>query len=61
MDKENLIKIEQDFLSNGFSKEDSSEDLGWILLKDKIDDLQEVIAFVKEKDYGIPLQFTNYR
>lgn len=25
------------------------------------DTLQEVIAFLKEKDYGLPLQFTNYR
>lgn len=25
------------------------------------DELQTVITFVKEKDYGIPLQFTNYR
>ncbi len=27
----------------------------------KRDVLQEVIAFLKGKDYGIPLQFTNYR
>jgi len=27
----------------------------------KRDILQEVIAFLKDKDYGIPLQFTNYR
>jgi len=25
------------------------------------DELQNVIAFLKQKDYGIPLQFTNYR
>ena len=25
------------------------------------DELQAVIAFLKEQDYGIPLQFTNYR
>ena len=25
------------------------------------DTLQEVIAFLKEKDYGLPLQFVNYR
>ncbi len=25
------------------------------------DELQSVIAFLKDKDYGIPLQFTNYR
>lgn len=25
------------------------------------DELQTVIAFLKEQDYGIPLQFTNYR
>jgi hypothetical protein len=25
------------------------------------DELQAVIAFLKEKDFGIPLQFTNYR
>jgi len=25
------------------------------------DDLQSVIAFLKEKDYSIPLQFDNYR
>lgn len=25
------------------------------------DQLQEVISFLKEQDYGIPLQFTNYR
>lgn len=27
----------------------------------KRDDLQEVITFLKSQDYGIPLQFTNYR
>lgn len=27
----------------------------------KRDALQEVIAFLKEKDYGLPLQFENYR
>lgn len=27
----------------------------------KRDELQDVIAFLKAKDYGIPLQFTNYR
>ena len=27
----------------------------------KRDDLQTVIAFVKGEDFGIPLQFTNYR
>lgn len=27
----------------------------------KRDDLQEVISFLKSKDYEIPLQFTNYR
>lgn len=27
----------------------------------KIDTLQEVIAFLKEQDYGQPLQFVNYR
>ncbi len=25
------------------------------------DELQQVIAFLKEQDYGIPLQYTNYR
>jgi hypothetical protein len=25
------------------------------------DELQDVIAFLKEQDYGIPLQYTNYR
>jgi uncharacterized protein YajQ (UPF0234 family) len=25
------------------------------------DDLQKAIALIKENDYGIPLQFTNYR
>jgi len=25
------------------------------------DELQQVIAFIKEQDYGIPRQFTNYR
>jgi len=27
----------------------------------KRDELQSVIAFLKEQDYGIPLQYTNYR
>ena len=27
----------------------------------KKDDLQDVINMIKEKDYPIPLQFTNYR
>ena len=25
------------------------------------DDLQRAMALIKENDYGIPLQFTNYR
>jgi len=25
------------------------------------DELQSVIAFLKDQDYGIPLQYTNYR
>ncbi|HUK55824.1 MAG TPA: YajQ family cyclic di-GMP-binding protein [Nitrospiria bacterium] len=31
-----------------------------VLSKDK-DELQTVIAFLKGKDFGLPLQFTNYR
>jgi len=31
-----------------------------VLSKSK-DELQAVIAFLREKDFGIPLQFTNYR
>ena len=27
----------------------------------KIDDLQEIIGMLKEKDFGLPLQFENYR
>jgi uncharacterized protein YajQ (UPF0234 family) len=27
----------------------------------KKDDLQDVIQAVKDRDFGIPLQFTNYR
>jgi hypothetical protein len=27
----------------------------------KIDDLQKVIEMLKEKDFGLPLQFENYR
>ena len=27
----------------------------------KIDDLQSVIAFLKEKDYGLDLQYINFR
>lgn len=27
----------------------------------KIDELQQVIAMLKEKDFGLPLQFVNYR
>ncbi len=27
----------------------------------KRDDLQEVISFLRDQDYGLPLQFTNYR
>ena len=28
---------------------------------DKRDELQAVIAFLREQDYGVPLQYTNYR
>ena len=27
----------------------------------KRDELQAVIAFLREQDYGVPLQYTNYR
>ncbi|MCC6128556.1 MAG: DUF520 family protein, partial [Acidobacteria bacterium] len=27
----------------------------------KKDDLQSVISLIREKDFGLPLQFTNYR
>ncbi|MCU7885943.1 MAG: DUF520 family protein, partial [Candidatus Thiodiazotropha sp. (ex Lucinoma annulata)] len=27
----------------------------------KRDDLQQVIAFIRDKDYGLPLQYQNFR
>ena len=62
IDQETAKKISKDIRDEGFKKVQVSiqgEELR--VTSPSRDTLQEVIAFVKSRDYGMELQFGNYR
>lgn len=62
IDQETAKKISKDIRDGGFKKVQASiqgEELR--VTSPSRDTLQEVMAFVKSKDYGLELQFGNYR
>ena len=61
IDKETAGKINKDIKAQKLKVKVTIEGDKLRVSGPKLDTLQEVIAFLKEKDYGQPLQFTNYR
>ena len=61
IDKETCKKISKDIKAEKFKAKVTIEDNKLRVTSAKRDILQEIIAFLKEKDYGQPLQYTNYR
>jgi len=63
IDKETAKKITKDIKASGLKVQPSIMEDQVRVTGKKIDDLQEVIAFLKSKqgDYGLPLQFVNMK
>lgn len=61
IDKESCKKIVKDIKDTKLKVVPAQMDDIVRVTAKKIDDLQEVIAFLRSKDYGIPLQFTNMK
>ena len=61
IDKETAGKINKDIKATKLKVKVTIEGDKLRVSRPKLDTLQEVIAFLKEQDYGQPLQFTNYR
>lgn len=61
IDKETAGKINKDIKSTKLKVKVTIEGDKLRVSGPKIDTLQEVIAFLKDQDYGQPLQFVNYR
>lgn len=61
IDKETASKINKDIKATKLKVKVTIEGDKLRVSGPKRDTLQEVIAFLKEQDYGQPLQFTNYR
>lgn len=61
LDKDMASKINKDIKAKKFKVKDQIEGDKLRVTSASRDTLQEVIAFVKEQSYDIPLQFTNYR
>lgn len=61
IDKETASKINKDIKATKLKVKVTIEGDKLRVSGPKLDTLQEVIAFLKEQDYGQPLQFTNYR
>lgn len=61
IDKETAGKINKDIKSTKLKVKVTIEGDKLRVSGPKRDTLQEVIAFLKDQDYGQPLQFTNYR
>ena len=61
IDRETASKINKDIKGTKLKVKVTIEGDKLRVSSSKIDTLQEVIAFVKEQDYGQPLQFVNYR
>jgi len=61
IDQEISRKINKDIKDQKFKAKVQIEGDKLRVFSPKRDILQEIIAFLKQQDYGIPLQFTNYR
>jgi len=61
IDKETASKINKDIKAQKFKVKVQIEGDKLRVSSPSRDALQEVIAFLKEKDYGQPLQYNNYR
>lgn len=61
IDKENAGKINKSIKSKKFKVKTQIEGEKIRVSSPKRDTLQEVISYLKEQDFGIPLQFVNYR
>ena len=61
IDKETAGKINKDIKATKLKVKVTIEGDKLRVSGPKIDTLQEVIAFLKDQDYGQPLQFVNYR
>jgi uncharacterized protein YajQ (UPF0234 family) len=61
IDAETARKINKDVKAEKFKAQVQIEGDKLRVSSPKKDVLQDVIAFVKSKDYGVPLQFVNYR
>ena len=61
IDRDTAAKINKDIKAKKLKVKVTIEEDKVRVSGPKIDTLQEVIAFLKEEDYGRPLQFVNYR
>jgi uncharacterized protein YajQ (UPF0234 family) len=61
IDRDTASKINKDIKAQKLKVKVTIEEDKVRVSGPKIDILQEVIAFLKEQDYGRPLQFVNYR
>jgi uncharacterized protein YajQ (UPF0234 family) len=61
IDRDTAGKINKDIKAQKLKVKVTIEEDTLRVTGPKIDTLQEVIAFLKEKDYGQPLQYVNYR
>ena len=61
LDKETASKINKEIKANKFKVKTQIEGDKIRVFSPKRDTLQDVIAFLKQKDFGLPLQFVNYR
>ncbi|MGN0301512.1 MAG: YajQ family cyclic di-GMP-binding protein [Anaerotardibacter sp.] len=61
IDKETASKINKDIKGTKLKVKVTIEGDKLRVSGPKLDTLQEVIAFLKDQDYGQPLQFVNYR
>ena len=61
IEKETASKINKDIKAEKFKVKVQIEGENLRVFSASRDALQEVIAFLKEQDYGLPLQFNNYR
>lgn len=61
IDPEIARKINKDIKDEKYKAKVQIEGDKLRVFSPKRDVLQEIIAFLKQQDYGIPLQFTNYR
>lgn len=61
IDRDTAAKINKDIKAQKIKVKVTIEEDKVRISGPKKDDLQEVIAFLKEQDYGRPLQYVNYR